>query len=860
MSRRTVGEGNAGATGHCGPSASSGATVSHGAGAGVAGSSGVGHDGHVGASWVGVGCGQVGCGDDIVPGGLGGDRRDRLGLGLGLRRSRLGLGLGGDGGRDARARGRRQRRQRRASTAPRRRVGRRGTGREPGEGGGGEPVIRLLARRSARRRGSARLRVRPRPRPARRAPRRRWRRRWSRLDLDDRLRLRLDGRRGRERQIVVDDDGAPRAIAGDVRLDGPTASSAAMLRLVRGDRVLEALARGHADDRAVRHPRRPRLSGSSSASTPARASANAARSSSVSAIAAAPATAAAAAVAASRSNSSSSSTASTVASVSASSRPSARERRAADRSSSGQASTGSMPFVSDGARERVFERGWRRRRRRTPAPPCPGSGAHVRQRPSAVFQQSPHVYWRQVRQKLKVWWNASSWCAIGGELFLAAGLGHRLGEGRVVREDEVLHPLAERAHLAEPRSPRRRRLEGVAGAAPFAERLGEDFRHSVAPERSQIEMPGTPPAEQGQSIASAQAASAAPWYRRTIAVRPGNGADRDPLVRWRAPWPCSPTSNASSNGSSSAPPRACSAPTSSRCSSSGAWSARWSAPDRGGRSDGRPGALSRPRCSPTTCASVGGPGRRGRGARGPARRRGADVRPGPRLPPARPPRRLARRRSVARARAGRGRRRGGVRPAAARPSQPSSARRRRTPPVSRPPRPPRPRAAPRSQPAPIPQTWTPNPIVDAIEPDRQVREPGARADPRGGVPGRPRRRHADPRLPPPGADRHPRRPPRLVARRHRAHDRGRRDAARRSAGRATTASSSPTPGSRASTAGSRPAAGRSSTPTSAARTARASTGSGSTRSRSAWATALLLGDTVLVVESLPGLTAWTASS
>ena len=40
----------------------------------------------------------------------------------------------------------------------------------------------------------------------------------------------------------------------------------------------------------------------------------------------------------------------------------------------------------------------------------PGMGAHVRQRPSGVFQQSPHVYWRQVRQKLKVWWNASSWC------------------------------------------------------------------------------------------------------------------------------------------------------------------------------------------------------------------------------------------------------------------------------------------------------------------------------------------------------------------------------------------------------------------------------------------------------------------
>ena len=34
------------------------------------------------------------------------------------------------------------------------------------------------------------------------------------------------------------------------------------------------------------------------------------------------------------------------------------------------------------------------------------------QRPSAVFQQSPQVYWRQIRQKLKVLWKASSWCAV----------------------------------------------------------------------------------------------------------------------------------------------------------------------------------------------------------------------------------------------------------------------------------------------------------------------------------------------------------------------------------------------------------------------------------------------------------------
>src|SRR5690349_9069634 len=39
----------------------------------------------------------------------------------------------------------------------------------------------------------------------------------------------------------------------------------------------------------------------------------------------------------------------------------------------------------------------------------PGTGEQVRQRPSVVFQQLPHVYWRQVMQKLKVLWNASSW-------------------------------------------------------------------------------------------------------------------------------------------------------------------------------------------------------------------------------------------------------------------------------------------------------------------------------------------------------------------------------------------------------------------------------------------------------------------
>ena len=49
------------------------------------------------------------------------------------------------------------------------------------------------------------------------------------------------------------------------------------------------------------------------------------------------------------------------------------------------------------------------------APACiswPKCGAHDRQRPSASFQQLPHVYWRQDMQKLKVLWNASSCCDV----------------------------------------------------------------------------------------------------------------------------------------------------------------------------------------------------------------------------------------------------------------------------------------------------------------------------------------------------------------------------------------------------------------------------------------------------------------
>ena len=98
-----------------------------------------------------------------------------------------------------------------------------------------------------------------------------------------------------------------------------------------------------------------------------------------------------------------SATASATASV-----PSALASRSCDRSASGQMSGCDVLVDVPVARA-------------TPAPPpraaIPGSsspaiGAHVRHRPSDTFQHSPHVYWRHVRQKLKVLWNASSWWAV----------------------------------------------------------------------------------------------------------------------------------------------------------------------------------------------------------------------------------------------------------------------------------------------------------------------------------------------------------------------------------------------------------------------------------------------------------------
>ena len=112
----------------------------------------------------------------------------------------------------------------------------------------------------------------------------------------------------------------------------------------------------------------------------------------------------------------------------------------------------------------------------------PGIGAHVRQRPSPSFQQSPHVYWRQVRQKLKVWWNASSWWA-------TAASSCSLRASAIASENEESSdrtkflipllsvrtlPIRERRGAAD--------FERVSRAAPFAERLGEDFGHSSPPQ------------------------------------------------------------------------------------------------------------------------------------------------------------------------------------------------------------------------------------------------------------------------------------------------------------------------------------------------------------------------------------------
>ena len=109
----------------------------------------------------------------------------------------------------------------------------------------------------------------------------------------------------------------------------------------------------------------------------------------------------------------------------------------------------------------------------------PRCGAQVRQRPSALFQQLPHVYWRQVMQKLKVAWNASSWCG-SPRARLVARRGHGLVERRVVAQDEFfspskgldalsLAPGARRTRTCSAcRSVRRRTRSGSRASAPGA--------------------------------------------------------------------------------------------------------------------------------------------------------------------------------------------------------------------------------------------------------------------------------------------------------------------------------------------------------------------------------------------------------
>ena len=99
------------------------------------------------------------------------------------------------------------------------------------------------------------------------------------------------------------------------------------------------------------------------------------------------------------------------AAANAASVPSARASRSRDRSTSGHASSAATagscwwplaPFVGATTTGEAAKAG----------SAMPAMGAHVRQRPSVGFQQSPHVYCRQVRQKLKVLWKASSWWAV----------------------------------------------------------------------------------------------------------------------------------------------------------------------------------------------------------------------------------------------------------------------------------------------------------------------------------------------------------------------------------------------------------------------------------------------------------------
>ena len=87
----------------------------------------------------------------------------------------------------------------------------------------------------------------------------------------------------------------------------------------------------------------------------------------------------------------------------------ARASRSGPRSASGQDSSSAAAIAgsaTSGASGAIAST------RTTAGGSASGSGEQVRQRPSAAFQQLPHVYWRHVMQKLKVLWKASSWWVV----------------------------------------------------------------------------------------------------------------------------------------------------------------------------------------------------------------------------------------------------------------------------------------------------------------------------------------------------------------------------------------------------------------------------------------------------------------
>ena len=111
---------------------------------------------------------------------------------------------------------------------------------------------------------------------------------------------------------------------------------------------------------------------------------------------------------------------------------------------------------------------------------APRFGAQVRQRPSAVFQQLPQVYWRQFMQKLNVEWNASSCWAVAARSSSprAAAIASSSDESSLMTQ--FFTPFE--SVLNWPRLPglaRRDRLERVARAAALAEGLGEDLGHAA---------------------------------------------------------------------------------------------------------------------------------------------------------------------------------------------------------------------------------------------------------------------------------------------------------------------------------------------------------------------------------------------